>query len=263
MACGLNGLCLREHPGSVLYLTPHTAYFQKEIISNSKALHGGGIFHLGFVDELFWRELLPSLTSLVRAHTGTIRGDRETATHGDRCGDPGLGHGLCPAPTPGGPPLHDCELGSSGGGRPQGGGPISARAASSLALAHPALAEPLPTRHFQPRAPPHPSPCLRKCSLPPPTRPQGPPPLSRGLTLGRWPPCEPLGGTEPSPLHPCCGLNTWASVAGDLGWEAALAPAPRQMALSLSPWYLRAPHFSKQTCPVPAPSWQQPHRLLL
>lgn len=91
VACGLNSFCLKERAGSVLYLTPHTAYFQKEIISNSKALHGGRIFHLGFVDELFWRELLPSLTSLVRARTGTIRGGRETASMGTAGGTLGLG----------------------------------------------------------------------------------------------------------------------------------------------------------------------------
>lgn len=153
VACGLNSFCLKEHAGSVLYLTPHTAYFQKEIISNSKALHGGRIFHLGFVDELFWRELLPSLTSLVRARTGTIRGGRETASTGTAGGTLGLGtSSVLPRPWAG--PACVIVSPGSAGARAGGGGPIPARAASSPTLTHPALAKLLPTLCFQPRAPP-------------------------------------------------------------------------------------------------------------
>lgn len=172
------------------------------------------------------------------------------ADHGHARGP--RGETLHPTPTLGGPRLRACEWGS---GSPRQGlgvrrwGPICARMQPPpLALAHPALATPLPTAWKHNASSPHSSITLSEEMLAViPPRPQGPLLPSQGLTPGAM---------APSP-H---GLHTWASGASgparqstDWALESCLSPCPpgedRSPLLSLGNF--QVPHFPTLGLRVP------------
>lgn len=221
MACGLHGLCLKERAEPVLYLTSHTTYFQKAIISNPKVLRGGGVsiwaLLMSYFGGNFCVNSLPS-SKLMRGQLGRQK-DRDLGSwlQGTGWAWP---HTLS-RPTPGAGPhppgcWRDCESGVCVPLDPRRWG-LSLHVQPSSAtiqvpprgpLSHPALAKAVSHTALPTAGPPTPSITLNEEMLAVviPPRPWGPLPHPWPSFYGRWPQLEPLGVVEPLPSAP---LSSW------------------------------------------------------